>query len=198
MTLDFIHPGKVVITMHDYAQRMLDEADEYFEGQATTPSNKHLFEVDKYATPIEEERAVIFHHLVAKAVFLCKRARPDVQLTVGFLSTRVKAPDEHDWKKLHRLIQYLRATADLPLTLEADGANIVKWWVDAAFAVHSDMRSQSGGMMSLGKGAVYGSSTRQKLNTKSSTEAELVGVNDFMPQILWTKYFLEEQGYELR
>jgi hypothetical protein len=50
-------------------------------------------------------------------------------------------------------------------------------------------------MMTLGKGATYGASTKQKLNTKSSTEAELVGVNDVMPQILWTHYFLEAQGY---
>ncbi|KAI2496759.1 Reverse transcriptase (RNA-dependent DNA polymerase) [Fragilaria crotonensis] len=47
----------------------------------------------------------------------------------------------------------------------------------------------------LGKGAIYGTSTRQKINTKSSTEAELVGVNDILPQALWTRYFLEAQGY---
>jgi hypothetical protein len=52
--------------------------------------------------------------------------------------------------------------------------------------------------MSLGKGSVYSASTRQKLNTKSSTEAELVGVDDVMPQVLWTRYFLEAQGYEVR
>ena len=52
--------------------------------------------------------------------------------------------------------------------------------------------------MSMGRGALYSSSTRQKLNTKSSTEAELVGVNDLMQQILWTRYFLESQGYEVR
>ena len=45
------------------------------------------------------------------------------------------------------------------------------------------------------KGAVYATSTRQKINTKSSTEAELVGLNDVLPQALWTKYFLQEQGY---
>ena len=49
--------------------------------------------------------------------------------------------------------------------------------------------------MSLGKGSVYSTSVRQKLNTKSSTEAELVGVDDVMPQIIWTRYFLENQGY---
>lgn len=52
--------------------------------------------------------------------------------------------------------------------------------------------------MSLGKGMVFSSSVRQKLNTRSSTEAELVGVHDFMPQILWTRYFLEDQGYEVK
>jgi hypothetical protein len=57
-------------------------------------------------------------------------------------------------------MQYLRATVDLPLTLEADNAHIEKWWVDASFAVHPDMKSHTGGMMSLGKGAAYGTSTR--------------------------------------
>jgi len=49
--------------------------------------------------------------------------------------------------------------------------------------------------MTLGKGTMYGTSTRQKLTTKSSTEGELVGVSDVLPQVLWTKYFLEAQGY---
>ena len=49
--------------------------------------------------------------------------------------------------------------------------------------------------MMLGKGAIYGTSTRQKINTKSSTEAELVGLIDILPQALWTRYFLEAQGY---
>jgi len=57
------------------------------------------------------------------------------------------------------------------------------------------MRSHTGGIMSLGKGAIFASSKRQRINTKSSTEAELVGINDVLPQILWTCYFLETQGY---
>lgn len=52
--------------------------------------------------------------------------------------------------------------------------------------------------MSLGKGSPFSISTRQKLNTKSSTEAELVGVDDGMPIILWTRQFLIEQGFNLK
>jgi hypothetical protein len=57
------------------------------------------------------------------------------------------------------------------------------------------MRSHTGGVMSLGTGAAYSTSHKQKLNTKSSTEAELAGIDDMLPHALWTKYFLEAQGY---
>jgi hypothetical protein len=83
----------------------------------------------------------------------------------------------------------------LALTLEGNDARIVKWWIDASFAVHPDMKSYMGGTLSLGKGSVYSASTHQKLNTKSLTEVGLVGVDDVMPLILWTQYFLDAQGY---
>ena len=67
--------------------------------------------------------------------------------------------------------------------------------MDAAYAVHGDMRSQTGGCVTLGKGMALNYSLKQKLNTKSSTEAELVGVDDLIGHILWTNYFLEAQGY---
>jgi hypothetical protein len=35
----------------------------------------------------------------------------------------------------------------------------------------------------------------KKLITKSSTEAELVGIDDVLPRALWTKYFMEAQSY---
>ena len=118
-------------------------------------------------------------------------------MPVAFLTTRVQKPDEDDYKKLKRVMQYLRGTRKLFLTLEANELSIIKWWVDGSFAVHHDMKSHTGGTMSLGKGSVYSTSTRQKLNTKSSTEAELVAVDDVMPQALWTRYFLKGQGYDV-
>lgn len=107
----------------------------------------------------------------------------------------MKSPDEDDYKKLTRVMQYLRATRDMQLTLEASNLNIIKWWMDASFAVHPDMKSHTGAVMTLGRGAMYASSTRQKLNGRSSTEGELIGVSDVLPQVVWTRYFLEAQGY---
>ena len=60
------------------------------------------------------------------------------------------------------------------------------------------MQSHTGAVVSLGKGTLIAMSTKQKLNTTSSTEAELVGVSDSMPFnrliCLWATYFFEAQG----
>ena len=71
------------------------------------------------------------------------------------------------------------------------------WFTDAAFAVHKDMKSHTGSVLTLGKGAVLTISAKQKLNTKSSTEAELVGADDMINVALWAKLFLEAQGHEV-
>ena len=96
-----------------------------------------------------------------------------------------------------RCIQYLRDSKDLYLTLEADTGVDIKWWIDASFAVHPNMRGHTGGGLTMGRGFPIVSSTKQKLNTRSSTESELVGVDDMMPSILWTRYFLKAQGYKV-
>eukprot|EP00978_Attheya_sp_CCMP212_P009535 scaffold22554_cov58-Attheya_sp.AAC.1 len=126
--------------MIDYIKNMLADLPSDMDGAAATAAPTHLFEVN-ITDPImlDEDNATLFHHNVAKLLFLCKRARPDIQTAVSFLCTRVKGPDQDDYKKLTRLVKYLRATLEMPFTLEADKLNILKW-VDASYAVHLDMK----------------------------------------------------------
>jgi hypothetical protein len=76
--------------------------------------------------------------------------------------------------------------------------SVIKTWVDAAYGVHSDsMCGQTGAAIMMGKGVLHSRSSKQKINVKSSTEAELVGASDFVPQTIWTRNFIEAQGYEV-
>jgi len=59
------------------------------------------------------------------------------------------------------------------------------------------MRSHTGGAIMMGKGVLFSKSSKQKLNTKSSTEAELVGASNFLSQTVWTRNFIEAQGYKI-
>ena len=83
----------------------------------------------------------------------------------------------------------------LKLTLRSHQGGVSSWWMDASYGVHPDMKGHTGLTMSLGKGSILSKSTKQKLNTTSSTKAELVGTFDGMLELLWVKYFLEAQGY---
>jgi hypothetical protein len=121
MTLDFSLPGQAKILMINYIEDMLEDMPSDMDGEAATAAANHLFEVNtKDPVVLDEETATMFHHNVAKLLFLCKRARPDIQTAIAFLCTRVKGPDNDNYKKLVRVMRYLQGTAKMPLTLEGD------------------------------------------------------------------------------
>ena len=161
MVFDFSNKGKVKISMKEYVKSMITDFEQHASGEAKTPAPTYLFNTRDTAEKLSEDLAIVFHNMVARGLFLCKRARPDIQTAIAFLSTRVKQPDNDDWKKLIRLINYLHHTKDLVLTLEADDLRLLKWFIDAAFAVHVDFKINTGGAMTLGKGFPVSQSTKQ-------------------------------------
>jgi hypothetical protein len=163
-----------------------------------TPWTENLFKVDTNSPGLSKSRREEFHTFVAKGLFLCKRARQDIQPAISFLSTRVKDPTQDDWNKLKRMIGFLEKTKEDVLTLEAHPDMKIEWFVDAAFAVHNDFKGHTGAAMTIGKGCIQAVSTKQKVNARSSTEAELIALDDVISKILWTKRFLEHQGIKIR
>ena len=51
--------------------------------------------------------------------------------------------------------------------------------------------------MTMGSGGMQIMSKKQKLNSRSSTEAKIIGVDDAATQVLWTRLFMEAQGYPI-
>ncbi len=86
----------------------------------------------------------------------------------------------------------------MELTLVADEMNLIlHWCVDGLHQIHEDCRGQIGSLMTLGKGAAISSSNKMKCNTQSSAETELISLHDKLPDIVWTRYFVEYQGYDI-
>jgi hypothetical protein len=121
MILDFTQDGALKVDMKYYSQGMLDEFPfEVKPSQTATPWTEKLFKVQEDVKKVDEERRSIFHTFVMKAMFMCKRARPDIEPAISFLSSRVNDANEGDWKKLLRFMSFMKGTIDDVLTLEAD------------------------------------------------------------------------------
>ncbi len=86
----------------------------------------------------------------------------------------------------------------MPLILSADSLTLSRWWVDAAYDVHDNCQGHKEAGMSFGQGMALSYFWKHKINTKSLTEAELVGVDDLLGYILWVGYFMVEQGYDMK
>lgn len=185
----------VTVTMDGYIIDLLQFCDS-IEGTAETPATKDLFVVRDDAEKLDSDGKEHFHTLTAKLLYLSKRVRPDILTAIAFLARRVQSPDIDDQKKLYRVVRYIRGTQELGLRLRADSISILAY-VDASYGVHSDMRSHTGAIIGLGKGPIYCKSSVQKLNSTSSTEAELIALSDSTTQVLWTRNFLIELGYDV-
>ena len=115
--------------------RILDEAPTDFDGEDVTPTIIELFTANLTHQKLDTPTADLFHRIVAKFLYVAKRARPDLQVAVAFLCKRVKCLNVDDWKKLGRLVRYVKATIHLPLIVGSDGSGNMVWSIYASFAV---------------------------------------------------------------
>jgi hypothetical protein len=194
MTWDFSINNICKITMPAYTIDLIKDSG--ITGTIGSPAPDHLFTIDSAASPLDKAAKERFHSLVAKAAYLGKRTRPDILLPISFLATRVQAPDVDDQKKLDRVFRYLNGSTELGICLSADASPRVIAHIDASYGVHQDFKSHSGLTLSLGAGPIDASSTKQKINTKSSAEAELIALSDKATRAIWCREFLIHQGYK--
>ena len=201
MDMDFARQDEVSIGMDDFTLNMLIEYKKYMKKigpPAATPAGNRLFDVRPEASRklLGEEDARMFHRWVVQLLYLSNRVRRDIKTPVAFLTTCVKSPDHDNAAKLWSVMRYLLGQPCLCLTLRADLPQLfLHWWVDAAFATHADFKGHTIAMLSPGQGSANDVSRKQKINTNSSTESELVKVHIVIQRMMWVDLFMKDQGY---
>jgi Reverse transcriptase (RNA-dependent DNA polymerase) len=196
MTFDFTTAGEVRVTMDKCIDDILSGCG--VTTTKVTPGASVLFDV-RDAPKATESEAKWFHTHVAKILYLAKRVKPECLTAVAFLSTRVTMSDIDDLAKLRRLLGYIRHTRTRGIVLRVGRTMMVKAYIDAAYGVHQDSgKSHTGCAIVLGEsGPVFAKSAKQKIVTKSSTEAELVGLSDTASQAIHLRNLITAQGYDI-
>ncbi len=74
---------------------------------------------------------------------------------------------------------------------------LVKWYVGGSHNTHWDCKGHGGATFTMGKGATSSYLQKVKLNTRNSTDTELVVSDMYMPEMLWSLHFIKAQGYDI-
>lgn len=109
-----IDTNKIIISMKNYIKEIIK--DHNGSKLITTPATKRLFEDNDHRNVLDHERKKLFHTTAAKLLYLSKRARPDILLTVSYLTN----------------------TIDEDLIIKSGNGNHLEGYVDASFGTHSD------------------------------------------------------------
>ena len=88
----------VKIDMRKQIMEVIDNVSKIIDGIVISPAGRNLFETGDYQIMIiSKEHKEEFHSVTAKLIFIKKRARPNIETTVGFFSTRVTKNTKRDW-----------------------------------------------------------------------------------------------------
>ena len=182
---------KVHIEMRHQLLEALEWGGKQKGRMPATSALSNLFDQKEDDELLPAELADTYHSVVQKLMYVCKCARPDIKPALSYLCTKVSNPSVCDQDKLFRLLDFIKNSLDDKRVIGTTSLERLITWVDAAFATHVNERSHTGGTMSFGVVVIHPKSSKQKLNTKSSTEAELVDVSEYLPYHIWVdiQYF---------
>jgi len=188
--------GSIHLSMPQYIEDIT--RSEFGAREYSTPADQHLFDEDPSAQPLDEAGARVFHSMVMKLMYMCMRVRGDALLPVLYLSTKVKSPTTSDENKLKRVVGYLKRTRDRCKVISATEIERVEMFIDASFSSHPDGAGHSALVAFVGTTATILKSSKQKIGTKNSTEAELVALSDLYLVGIWLHEFLGSLGVSLK
>jgi hypothetical protein len=162
---------------------------------------QELYASETQATPQEVH---VYQSRIGSTTYATSITRPDTARASNKLAEFLLNPSPEHLKAANRLIKYLYNTRYLAIEYSADSATFTtlepefRCSTDAAFGDDIDTRkSTEGYLFKLFGGLIDWKSTRQKLVTKSSTEAELVALSHASTEIFWWRRFFTQIKLQL-
>jgi len=191
--------GAISVSMEGYIEKVLKVYELSVDTSVKDPQQDNIFKIDDKSTLLSESRRRVFHKVVYMLVYLGKRVRFDVQMTMSFLAGRVTKATEEDENKLFRVLRFLRNSITEKIFFhntnhvddEGKSSMDVRVWADSSWGCHEDGTSRSAVLICVNGTCVASYTHKQKMITLHATEAELVCLTDAARLGTWTRMFVE-------
>lgn len=153
MTIEFVD-GAIEVNQHAFLEKLIEGVS----GSVTTP----MVPADAESVdirPLSADDTALYRSLIAKALYLAKRTRPDILFAVNVLTRAAQAPTGMDKVRFHRLLKYLRFSKHRILKIHTKNIRLTAH-IDAAFATHADRKSHTGAIIQLGSALIWAKSVK--------------------------------------
>lgn len=189
------------IKVHQFGQieNIIEKVDREFSYYpASTPGKIGLYETRNRENEVllNDHQRKCFHSTIMALYYVALRTRPDILKEISFLSTRCLNPTSIDYDHLKHLINYIRCNKKASIVFRHSESNQLIIQADASFGVHKDTAGHTGILIKLYDNIVMFKSSKQKIITKSSTESELVALDDAGTYGIWIYRLLMNFGIE--
>ena len=196
MVIQMKGPGWLFVSQPGYIKELLEE----FEPRKSypTPSDPNIFKRPESELNGELVDVTSYLSKLMKLMFLGTRTRPDLLPTLSALSTtKARGPNQYDMARLDRVIGYLADTPKLGINIRVKEMKIYGY-CDASWACHQDLKGHTGVIVTIGYNGfpIYCKSQKQKVVSRSSTEAELIALFTGVDYLLYLKRLFAFMGYK--
>ena len=194
MTIQRDEENNIKVTQNKIVNDILEENN--IEGKQKYPANENIFRVKKSEESLENKEAIKFLSTIMTLMYVGKRTRYDIMLPLSYLCTRVKNPTNEDQEKLNRIMEYLNETKNKGIIFRADASDQLSIYCDAGYNCHNDGKGHSGIIYKIGCNTIGIKSTKQKVVSRSSCEAELICIEMAVQEGMWIRNMAREMGVE--
>jgi hypothetical protein len=185
------------ITVHQrgYIENMIAKFKADPDSKTTSPTSTDFLNNDPEDAKIDTTK---YLSIVMSLMFLARFTRADILMPVTYLATRAADPRQKDFNKAIKILNYVAFTKSRKLRFKRDAELQLVAYSDASHMLHRDAKGHGGIILTYGGTIIATKSFKMKLVTKSSTESELVAVEESVPYVLWTLTLLQDLGLTVR
>ena len=188
--------GTITVSQPGYVDKLLALTNMQDEAPADTPMTPNQDENNKFSDVDVDKTTYLMH--IGLINHLATYTRSDLLHSLSIVAQACSAPSEADFRRVKRIIRYIKGTKDIGLTFSADCTDFaLRCYVDASFNCYPDGKGYYGYCFMLGTdtSSFYAKSGKLRIVTLSSTEAEYVAMCFATTEALYLRRLLEDLGY---
>ena len=184
--------GSVTVNQRGFLDTILKRTNcENLAKTPNTPAGSELLHCNQGAPAVDKKE---YLSLIMSLMYLARFTRPDILFSVSFLASRCSNPTKDDKEKLMRIVRYLSGTRKLGLRFDGMAPFEPQIAADASHHLYESGHGQQSFIIYNGSAPVGSRSTKIRMVTRSSSESELVALEEASTYAVWYALLLRELG----